>query len=300
MSAPAVLAPQHYRALDAAGYPILATSVAPVNDHGMAYRDLFRLETSDGRAYALKVRRRDTRHVQVALSVLPTVNDPEGLLEQYAAAIAVDDDVLLLTRWIAGSTARDAPTYLPELFARLARFHAANPWRGQVTTKYVDGKPFDRIQDMLESEISVLLTDLPAEIDPHRVRGGLEPLRSGLSCITHDDVNPGNIMVYRDAPMLIDCEWVHGGLSLLDLEYLDLLSIDTGKWWAIQDQATACLRAYFGQLGLAASEANRQATAFGLLQAIRHNTYVRCRRETSAYESARGAIEAALAGRVYV
>ena len=300
MSALAVLASRHYRALDAAGYPVLATSVVPVNDHGMPYRDLFRLETADGRAYALKVRKRDTGHVQVALSVLPIVNDPEGLLEQYAAAVAVDDEVLLLSRWIAGTTARDAPTYLPELFAKLARFHTANPWRGQVTTKYVDGKPFDRIEDMLESEISVLLTDLPSEIDPNRVVGGVEPLRSGLSCITHDDVNPGNIMVYFGTPMLIDCEWVHGGLNLLDLEYLDLLSINTGKWWAIQEQATACLRAYFGELGLAASEANRQANALGLLQAIRHNTHVRYRKESSAYERAREAIHFALAERVYV
>lgn len=295
-----VLTPEQYDALGAAGFRIGPSSVVPINDHGVAYTDLFRVETVDHQVYALKVRSTSATHVQVALSVLKTVHDPGGLLEQYVAAIPAAGHVLLLTKWIPGTTARETPKHLPQLFRRLARLHADNPWTGQVTTKYVDGKPFDTTEGMVRAEVSSLLTDLPSDMEQDRVAEALQPLDCGLTCVTHDDVNPGNIMVYRNTPVLIDCEWVHGGLNLLDLEYLDLLNIHAGTWWAIQDQASACLSAYFGELGLAASEANQQTNAFLALQALRWNTYVRWRQETSSYATARALLDKSLSRHIHV
>ena len=44
----------------------------------------------------------------------------------------------------------------------------------------------------------------------------LQPLKSCIPCIIHEDIHPGNIIVSKNNKIkLIDCEWVHPGLNKL-------------------------------------------------------------------------------------
>ena len=91
----------------AAWYQVTPGPTRPITYHGYTFKDLYRIDTTIGDSFLVKIRPSSAIHVRRSVDILFAVNDPSSLLEKYKAVLEVRDDILLITKWIDGVTARD-------------------------------------------------------------------------------------------------------------------------------------------------------------------------------------------------
>ena len=102
----------------------------------------------------------------------------------------------------------------------------------------------------------------------------LSGLQRGFTTVLHGDVHPGNIVVERDRFVLLDPEYVHRGVNLLDLDYIEYFATGTATkpWWAITRWARECVGAYFSGDSFGPVEIGKTMHSVQLLSSLRSIT----------------------------
>lgn len=263
-----------------------ASSIDPVTQNGFTYPDLFRVVVDGVGVFAVKLRHKSQAHVADALACLASVSDPESLLNRYLYVLESGDHSILVSQWIDGiqphNGRRDT---LPEFFEKLARFNAANQVSGPYTSMYADGRHSDSIATLVDSELDYHRRYLGDVSLGNEITEALQPLKRGLACVVHEDMNTGNMILAGDGRhVFIDLEWVHKGLNLHQFDHMNFFGFREPDWHNITDEAAECYRAYFSALPMSSQEANDQIRAYELLAVIRQNTYWRYFEKTDMYE----------------
>lgn len=188
--------------------------------------------------------------------------------------IPTGEGVLAVLNWIDGTTLRDTRRHLlPGFFSELRRWHESN--RG------IDGfySPYSRqstasIPAFINAEIDIHARNAGLLNERSQLAAQLAGLTNGFPTLIHGDVHPGNIMVSDNRFVLLDPEYVHPGINLLDLDYINMApaASDSRDWWAITKLAKPCVDAYFRGQDIEYSEIARIMHSVRILTLLRSVT----------------------------
>ena len=178
---------------------------------------------------------------------------------------------LVLLPWRNGDTLRESGRQrLPEFFAELRWWHGRNANQAPLYSPFTK-QHYPTIADFLEGEVRfhMELAALPGK--PKDYLNTLKGLHQGFVSCCHGDVHPGNILFDGETFTLLDPEYVHNGLNLLELDYIELQGDDTDPdaWWQIADPDRACVSAYFAGDGLSVESIE------GILHSVKLLTLIR-------------------------
>lgn len=165
----------------------------------------------------------------------------------------------LLTRWIPGEVAANAPMSVDEAAAYLATLHSALPLglhRYRYAAEIAAFFATARQSGLLHQDVAAIF---------ERLRW-----RPSTLCGCHNDLNPWNIIRTADeAPRFRTLDWESAG----DNDPLfDLAGLALGADWPI-DEALACLDAYCERTRIAPPKAAREARLRDTLRAYRIREY---------------------------
>ncbi len=178
---------------------------------------------------------------------------------------------LALLPWRRGDTLRERERQrLPEFFAGLRSWHRKNAKQAPLYSRFTK-QNYPSIAHFLEGEVRfhMELAGLPGT--PNDYLDGLAGLHHGFVTYCHGDVHPGNILFDGEAFTLLDPEYVHVGLNLLELDYIELEGddADPDAWWQIAEYGRECVAAYFAGDGHSAEVLYRIMGSVKLLTLMR-------------------------------
>lgn len=200
------------------------------------------------RRYAVKVihkkQGRGTRGIMLAYHRSEQIED---LIQPVTDLIQIDDCVIALLDWIHGKSLKEVSRdLLPNFFSLLRDWHNKNINAGSIYSTYTD-QEYESINEFIEAEVIFHLNNAELMTMAKKCIALLSGLNYGFITILHGDVHPGNIQFYGSRFMLLDPEYVHCGINVLDLSYIDYNTSlsNESPWWEIALRAKQCLKAYF-------------------------------------------------------
>jgi hypothetical protein len=264
-------------ALSRTAYAEYLSAIWPINANGYQYEDLFRIGTDPEDSYVIKIRPKTAKNVYNALKCFAWLADEDDLLEKYHELFEVDDRLVLVTKWVAGSQpCEENRDRIPDFFRRLAGLHKNNICSGPVTSMYADGRSFDAVEEMIDAEMDYHHGFYELSFSWDTCLQIVDSCKRGLTCAVHEDIHPGNMFLPCNGDLLlIDCEWLHRGLNLHQFQHIDFFGRGKPAFYKIRKEAAESYRAYFKEIEVNEKEANDQIRGFEMLSAIRWNTYWR-------------------------
>ena len=169
------------------------------------------------------------------------------LVQPVTDLLEFDGYVVALLDWIDGKSLKETNReMLPSFFSRLRCWHSTNEGAAQIYSPYTETE-YGSIEEFIDAEVSLHLNS--AKLQRVR-RQGLEAvsgLHHGFVTLIHGDVHPGNILYTHNRFKLLDPEYVHCSINVLDLDYIDYGTTPAGdsRWWDITKWANECASAYF-------------------------------------------------------
>ena len=232
-------------------------------------------DPASGQRLAVKtVRRCAGRGVRGIEEAKRLIGTELKLVQPVKDLIYVDDDVIALLDWIDGRSLKsESRSMLPAFFTDLRSWHESNRGAGAIYSPHASLE-YESVLDFIESEVTHHLNNAGAPGLREVCIRQLSGLRRGFTTVLHGDVHPGNIVVERDRFVLLDPEYVHRGVNLLDLDYIEYFATGTATkpWWAITRWARECVGAYFSGDSFGPVEIGKTMHSVQLLSSLRSIT----------------------------
>jgi hypothetical protein len=229
--------------------------------------------------YSIKIRPKDDALTQSAISVIQNIEyNFELFFSPYLHILESDSHLILIKEWEYGESIDEtATTYLPDFFAKLARFNLKNASDGKFISMYADGRYASTIDDLISHEIEYHFRFWKDESSKNRIVDILQALYTGFGCIISEDNNLANLIVTENSNVkLIDLDWIQSGSNLYQFDHFSYFTNINPKRYAIHGAlAKECYDAYFSELPGSRLQANDQIRAIEVLSTLRKNTYNR-------------------------
>ena len=250
------------------------------------YNDLFRIGNKYLGYFVLKIRKKNMKNFIDSINCIKIVKDIENIINKNIGIIEKENYILTISEWLNGEQPTDNNRdKLPIFFSKLAAFNKNNIVGGHYTSMYLDFNYFDNADELIDWEINYHKKYFFENMDIKRIIEILENLKHGITCIINEDMNCGNLFITDDGKYkIIDIEWIIRGINLYQFQHINYFGFDERNWHNIMDEAKECYEAYFETLGIKNTEANEQIRAIELLNAIRENTYLKCRKKDNDKE----------------
>ncbi|MBT3273552.1 MAG: phosphotransferase [Spirochaetales bacterium] len=173
----------------------------------------------------------------------------EELMQPVTDIVHEKDYVIALLDWIDGDSLKGVNrNLLPKFFTKLREWHEKNINADAIYSPYTNEK-YESIDDFVVAEATFHLKSAKLADFQKQSIDLLSGLRYGFITVLHGDIHPGNIQFDGNRFTLLDPEYVHCGINLLDLDYIeyDVLPEEETPWWAIVKEAKQSLHAYFAK-----------------------------------------------------
>jgi hypothetical protein len=171
----------------------------------------------------------------------------DDLIQPVSDLIEFGNYVIAVLDWIDGDSLKEANLdLLPNFFSLLSDWHKKNINTDAIYSPYTD-EEYESVDVFIEAEVIFHLNNAGLSTLARKCIALLSALNYGYSTILHGDIHPGNIQFDGSRFMLLDPEYVHCGINVLDLDYVnfDASPAKESPWWEITLRATECLYAYF-------------------------------------------------------
>ena len=258
-------------------YEVSDKQIERVFAHDYEYPNLFKIVLGNGKSYSVKVRNIDEQHVTESIKCLERIRDTESLIQKYTCVIKTPEFYFLISDWIDGRHPEDnRQSRISDFFESLGKLNISNSSEGPFKSMYSGIASFDSIQELLDCEIGEHLKYLDKTFPIRDIRSVLSSLYRGEGCLVFEDMNIGNMRISDSGKLyLIDTEWLHYGLNLLQFDHVNYFGFEKNEWYNITDTAKSCYAAYFSQMEFGEDEVNAQIRGIELLSLLRSNTYER-------------------------
>ena len=195
----------------------------------------FKVADNDNmRHYAVKVIKknqgRGTRGISQAYFRSRQIND---LVQKVTDLILIEDCVIALLEWIDGESLKDVNrNLLPDFFAVLRGWHEKNINAGSIYSPYTD-QEYESIDAFIAAEVAYHLNMANLATLESKCIASISGLNYGYATILHGDMHPGNVLFNGSRFVLLDPEYVHCGINLLDLDYIECRrsTEEDPPWW---------------------------------------------------------------------
>ncbi len=251
--------------------------LSEIRHDGHPCKGIYRGHSQDS-SFSIKIRKHYDPLTQSSISALEEVEFNPELYSPYLHIIEAESNLILIKEWELGKTIdRSVEQFLPEYFAKLARFNIRNVSDGNYISMYADGRFASSISDLISHEIKYHLGFWKDEISKRNILELIEPLYSGFGCIISEDNNLANLIFTENRQIrLIDLDWIQRGPNLYQFDRFSFFTKERKNRHSIYGAlAKECYAAYFSEMSGSISQANDQIRAIEVLSVLRKNTYNR-------------------------